>query len=188
MKIIGLCGQPASGKDTAADFFVEKGFLHLSTGDILREEMIKQGIPVDREHMGAFGAKTKKERGMGYLAELAADKIMVNSNASNGSNTKAVVSGLRAALEIDILRKRFGDEFTLLAIDAPIELRYERAKKRNRPGDDLTFEQFRAQEENERNHPSGAQEVDKVIALADKVINNSGTIEDLKDKLEQSIH
>ena len=173
MKIIGLTGQPLAGKDTAADLFVSKGFAHFSCGDILREEMHKQGVPVDRAHMGPFAAQAKKERGMGYLVELAADRVTGNT----------VVSGLRAALEAVILRKRFGNEFTLLAIDAPLEMRYERAQKRGRPGDHISLEEFKRIEEHERAAPSGAQEVDKVIALADKTIDNSGSIEELNKKL-----
>ena len=174
MKIIGLTGQPSSGKDTAADFFISHGFAHYSTGDIMREEMRKQGIPLDRPHMSAFAKETKQKFGMGYLADLAADKIAGNT----------AVSGLRSALEIEILRNRFGNDFKLLVIDAPIETRYDRSKKRGRPGDDATFEQFKAIEDRERSDPSGAQEVDKVIALGDHLIDNSGSLEELKKQLE----
>ena len=174
MKIIGVCGQPASGKDTVADFFISRGFAHFSTGDILREEMHKAGIPVDRAHMGPFATTAKKERGMGYLAELAADKV----------TGEAIISGLRAGVEIEILRKRFGDNFRLIAVDAPLQSRYDRAKKRNRPGDDIPFERFREQEENERANLSGAQEVDKVISMADLTIDNSGSKKDLITRLE----
>ena len=173
MKIIGLTGQPSSGKDTAADFFISHGFAHYSTGDLLREEMRKAGIPLDRPHMSAFAKEMKQKHGMGYLAELAADRITGDT----------VVSGIRAALEVGILRERFGKDFTLLVIDAPIETRYERARKRGRPGDDATFEQFKAIEDRERSDPSGAQEVDKVISLGDHIIDNSGTMDELKSQL-----
>ncbi len=172
-KVIGLTGQPLSGKDTAAGFFVMKGFAHFSCGDILREEMRKQGLPVDRAHTGPFATKMKQERGNAYLAELAAEKVTGN----------AVISGLRAALEVEALHQRFGDDFILLCIDAPIEDRYERAQKRGREGDHITFEEFRRIEENERSDASGALEVDKVIALADRHIDNSGTIDGLYAQL-----
>jgi len=180
MKIFGICGQPASGKDTAADFFMAKGYSHVSTGDMLREEMHKAGIPVDRAHMSVFAANAKKERGMGYLGDLAAAHI-----EKSGKDT--VVSGLRAALEVEMLRKKFGSAFKLLAIDAPLETRYARAKKRDRPGDDITFEAFKAIEDKERNSPTGAQEVDKVIAMADIHIDNSGSIESLMAQLQKHL-
>jgi len=174
MKIIGLCGQPASGKDTVADFFVSKGFTHVSLGDTLREEMRKQGIPVDRAHMSLFAADAKKSRGMAYLAELAAAKV----------SDKAIISGIRGTAEVEFFRRRFGPDFILLVVDAPLEIRYARARERNRTGDNISFEEFRRIEDHERSAASGAQEVDKVIALADLTVDNSGSIEALMAKLE----
>jgi dephospho-CoA kinase len=175
MKIIGLCGQPASGKDTAADFFVSKGFAHISLGDTLREEMRKQGLPIDRAHMSVFAADAKKSRGMAYLAELAAAQV----------SDSAIISGIRGAAEVEFFRRRFGADFTLLAVDAPLETRYARARKRNRIGDDISFEEFRRIEDYERSAVSGAQEVDKVIALANLTVDNSGSMEALMAKLDR---
>jgi dephospho-CoA kinase len=174
MKIIGLCGQPASGKDTAADFFVSKGFSHISLGDTLRQEMRKQGKPIDRAHMSVFAADAKKSRGMAYLAELAAGQV----------SDKTIISGIRGTAEVEYFRRQFGSDFILLAIEAPLKARYERARKRNRPGDDISFEEFCQIENQERSAVSGAQEVDKVIALADQTIDNGGSIELLLTKLE----
>jgi dephospho-CoA kinase len=174
MKIIGLCGQPASGKDTVADFFVSKGFRHISLGDTLREEMRKQGKPTDRAHMSVFAADAKRTRGMAYLAEMAAGMVSGDT----------IISGIRGTAEVEFFRRRFGPEFILLVVDAPLATRYERARKRNRPGDDISFEEFRRIEDHERSAASGAQEVDKVIALADQTIDNRGSIEALMAKLE----
>ncbi|HEX4119244.1 MAG TPA: AAA family ATPase [Verrucomicrobiae bacterium] len=173
MKIIGLCGQPASGKDTAADFFVSKGFAHVSLGDTLRAEMRKQGLATDRAHMSVFAADAKRTRGMSYLGELAANQVSGNT----------VISGIRGTAEVEFFRRRFGPDFTLLAIDAPLETRYARARARNRTGDDISFEEFRRIEDYERSAASGAQEVDKVIALADCTVDNSGSVEELWEKL-----
>ncbi len=174
MKILGLCGQPASGKDTVADFFVAKGYAHISLGDTLRQEMRQQGIPVDRARMSVFAAEAKKSRGRAYLAELAAAKV----------TDRAVISGIRGTAEVEFFRRRFGADFKLLVVAAPLEVRYERARRRNRPGDDISFEEFRRIEDYERAAASGAQEVDKVIALADLTLDNSGSLEELLAKLE----
>jgi dephospho-CoA kinase len=174
MKILGLCGQPASGKDTVAEFFVSKGFAHISLGDILRQEMGKAALPIDRAHMSLFAADAKKSRGMAYLAEAAANAVTGNT----------VISGIRGTAEVEFFRRRFGADFKLLVVDAPIETRYARARNRNRTGDDISFEEFRMIEDHERSAASGAQEVDKVIALADLAIDNSGPLEELRPKLE----
>lgn len=174
MKIIGVCGQPASGKDTVAEYFVSKGFAHLSLGDLLREEMRKQGIPVDRARMSDFAAEAKKNRGMSYLAELA------ESRATHDT----VISGIRGTAEVDYFRQRFGPNFMLLVVDAPLATRYARARTRDRTGDNVSLEEFRRIEDHERSAASGAQEVDKVIAMADLTVDNSGTKEALMAKLE----
>jgi len=98
---------------------------------------------------------------------------------------KAVISGIRGTAEVEFFRRRFGPDFLLLVVEAPLATRYARARKRNRPGDDISFEEFRRIEEHERAAVSGAQEVDKVIALADLTVDNSGSLEALTAKLER---
>ena len=175
MTIFGICGQPASGKDTVADFFIAKGFAHISLSDILREAMRKEGLPLDREHMNAFSLKAKKERGLDYLAVAAVEKITGNT----------IISSIRGSSEVAYFKRSFGPSFKLLAVEAPLQSRYERAKKRNRPGDDISFETFKAQEDREKADPTGSHEVDKVISMADIVLDNGGSMDELKAQLEK---
>lgn len=174
MKVIGICGQPASGKDTVAGYFMSKGFVHISLGDTLRTEMRSRGLSLDRASMSVFAADLKEKRGMDFLAQLAIGQISGN----------AVISGIRGTAEVARFRQRYGTDFILLVVEAPLRTRYERARKRNRPGDDISFEQFQMIENHERSAASGAQEVDKVIALADQILDNSGTIESLMTNLK----
>lgn len=173
MLVIGLTGQPSSGKDTAANYLAVKGFTHISTSDLIREEMRREGISLERMNMSRFVNEKRRERGNGYLAEEAARRVTGDT----------IVSGLRNSQEVAILRERFGDQFKMLVVEAPIELRYARVRARGRASDNLSFEQFRAEEEIERMNPSG-QEVDRVIAMADFVVENSGTEEELLRKID----
>ena len=173
MVIIGITGHPASGKDTVADFLVSKGFSKISGGDILREEMIKQGIPTDRSHIHEFVTAMRLKKGNGYLSEETIKRIKGNT----------VISGIRNTEEVTIFRKRLGNDFKLFAVESPLETRYRWARERGRIGDDITLEQFRLEEEQERNKDSGSHEVDKVIGQADIIIKNDGT----KDQLFQKV-
>ncbi|TSC69876.1 MAG: hypothetical protein CEO12_686 [Parcubacteria group bacterium Gr01-1014_46] len=175
MIIIGITGQPSSGKDTVANYLASLGFLHVSTSDLIRQEMREQGLPTDRPTMHDFVAERRKERGQGYLAELAVQKIKGD----------AVVSGLRNTAEIEILRNSFGDKFVLVAVEAPLETRYRWVVGRRRDIIDLTFEQFKAEEEAEKNANEGAFQVDAIIAMADKLILNDGTKEELLKKVDE---
>jgi dephospho-CoA kinase len=95
-----------------------------------------------------------------------------------------VIESLRAIGEIESLREK--GNFTLLAVDADPKLRYERIIKRSTATDNVSFEKFLEQEEREMESTDpNKQNLRKCISMADFVINNDGTIEDLNSKLEE---
>ncbi len=175
-KIIGVTGHPASGKDTVADYFVLKGFVNVSGGDLLREKMKKLGLPVDRASVYTFVTEMRAKYGNNYPYE----KDIMDSLKGN-----VVVSGFRNTEELKVFKEKFGDEFTLIAVEALPEVRYMRAKGRDRVGDNISLEAFKEQEEREKNNNSGTHEVDKLISLADIKIENNGTKDELLDKLDK---
>ncbi len=177
MIIFGVTGQPSSGKDTVAEHLASLGFFHIPTANLIREEMREKGIPTDRAHTSTFAIECRKERGAGYLAEIAVNKIKKNKSDRN------VVSGLRNTAEVESLKKAFGKDFVMLAVEAPIEARYSWVVGRNRTGDNISFEQFKAEEEKERSGDKNTHQVDAVISMADKVILNDGTRDELLKKV-----
>lgn len=72
----------------------------------------------------------------------------------------------------------------MVALQAPLHSRYERTVSRDRIGDNITFEEFKEQEEAERNNDPESHEVDNVIAKANYVIENSGIRPELYRKLD----
>ncbi len=175
MLIIGVTGQPSSGKDTIVEHLESLGFAGISTSDFIRKEMHELNLPVDRANMHNFVNKMRVLRGPGYLA-VEAVKIIIGDTA---------VSGLRNIAEILALKEAFGGQFVLIAAEAPIEIRFARAQGRSREGDHVSFEQFKAQEESERRGAPDAQQVDDVVALSDYVIENTGPKEEFKKKISE---
>ncbi len=173
-KIIGIVGHPSSGKDTAAGYLVKKAYAHISMGDILREEMKKHGVPIDRASGQKFVLQARKERGGGYLAEESIKRVTGDT----------VISGFRNTAEIKILKQEFGNSFFLIAVEAPVEVRYERAKARNRIGDNITFEMFKSQEDTERKGDPNTFDVDAVIGMADCLVQNDSTEVELFKKID----
>lgn len=173
--VIGVTGHPASGKDAVAEYLEEKGFAHLSGGNILRGIMKEQGLPVDRTSVREFVKEMRAKEGNHFPYKEIADKV----------ERDTVVSGLRNIAEYSVFKEKFLDEFMCIAVDCPIEVRYERASSRGRIGDDVTFERFKEEEEHERLADSGSHEVDKVIELADAILENSGTKEELFQKIDE---
>lgn len=171
--IVCFVGQPLSGKDAAGDYLKRKGFSNISTGNIIREEMEKNNLPTEpRENIRSFVKERRWQYGNQYPAEIAIERI------SDVIDT--VISGPRNMAEIDAFRKKFGNKFVLVAINASIEIRYKRTKNnsRERAGDNISSEQFKEEEDIERGGGSGSHELDKVMRDADYIVPNNTSKEE----------
>ncbi|MDP2656389.1 MAG: AAA family ATPase [bacterium] len=171
--VIGITGQPGSGKDTVADYLAQNGFKHISLGDTIREIMTELGFSLDRPTMHKY---TKD-------LFLAGGTRVITSKVIDQITGHAVVSGFRNRLQIEHFKEVFGNLFLFVCVDAPIELRYSRVSSRQREGDRVTFEEFKIQEDHERSNDVGSHEVDRIIEIADLSIENSGTREELLAQL-----
>lgn len=188
MKVFGFCGTFGAGKGTAIEIFThilsEKGTVYsFSTSDLFRAELRKKGLSTDRETLRTFANEMRKTHGAGYAGKLAVKAI------NEREPDYALVDALRNPAEVDALKKFYGSDFTLIAIDAPIKLRYERTKTRNRGKEDqLTFEEFRASEELELKtlDPNG-QRIYDVMKMANEKIENSASEKELEQKLKELI-
>ena len=86
-------------------------------------------------------------------------------------------------MEVEFLRKK--EDFLLIAVDADIKIRYERIRQRKSSTDNVSFETFQKNEEREmQSSDINAQNLRACIEKADIVVDNSGTIEDLKENIE----
>lgn len=174
MKIIGIVGQPGAGKDMVSNYLVTKGFEHISMGDFIRKEMRELGLSTERMNINLYISDKRSKVGKEYPAPVIADSIVGDT----------VVSGFRNTAEINLFKDRFGSNFTLVAVEAPIEKRYEWAKGRGRVGDSIPLKQFKAEDEKERTGSESFHEVDLVVKMADHFLLNDGTKEDLFLKID----
>jgi dephospho-CoA kinase len=174
--LIGLTSRNAAGKDKVARYLVEHHeFGYFSLSDILRKELKKKGLPITRENLTAEGNAQRQAKGAGVLAEMALTEL-------EGVKAAVVVS-IRNPGEVDALRRR--DDFILIAVDAPIQLRYERAKARSRTDDAKTLEEFIRDEQAELAGNENQQQLERVFRMSDLVIVNDGTLEELYAKVEE---
>lgn len=171
--IIGLTGSNASGKGEVAKRLVQAGFTYHSLSDIVREEALASGLTTCRDDLIATGNRLRRENGPGILAERIIPRLGV----------KDVVDSIRNPSEVEVLRKVKG--FVLLGIQADAEIRYERARNRHGRGDAVeSLEEFLAKEAEENTTDPDAQRLEATFALADHVIENNGTIEELSAAIE----
>ena len=172
-RLIGLTGTNGAGKGEAASFFVEKGYAYFSLSDLIREELQKRNMPLTRDNLIRTGNEMRKRTTPDILARLAAKKIRRNT----------VIDSIRNPKEIAYFQTL--ENFTLLAIDAPPELRFERVKKRGRDESAANLSEFLAKEKEEMGTGEGRQQLLICMDMADHRITNDGTLEELREKLEK---
>ncbi|MCX8172489.1 MAG: AAA family ATPase [Archaeoglobaceae archaeon] len=168
--IIAFVGYPLSGKSTAAEVAKEFGIPVVVMGDVIREEAISRGIEPNSENLGRIANELREREGMDAVAKRCISKIR-----SLGSIV--LVDGIRGIAEVQTFKKAFED-FVLIAIESPPELRFERAKRRGRSDDVLTIEDLY-----ERDRREESWGLKKAIEVADFTIENTGSIEDFRDKV-----
>jgi dephospho-CoA kinase len=96
---------------------------------------------------------------------------------------KAVIDSIRNPEEVRFLKSK--KNFILLAIDADVELRYERVKKRGRDESAATLQEFIEKEDEEKTTNPTQQQLHICLEMADFTVLNEGSLEDLYNKLEK---
>lgn len=176
-ELIGLSGTFASGKDTLASHLVlEHDYIHVSTGDMVRKVAQEERGSIERPVLHEVADAHRKSDGAGYFAQLALKE-----------GRPLVVSGIRSLGEMKAVRDAGG---AIVFVDAPVEIRYERAVSRHRDGEEkLTLEEFKASEEKE--WYAGDTDADfnmrDIKTHADVVVENSASLEDFIEQVLQKL-
>jgi dephospho-CoA kinase len=174
-RLIGLTGTNGAGKGEAAAYFVAKGYAYFSLSDVIREELGRRGEPVSRDNLIRTGNELRERFGADVLARRTVDKV--------GPDGRAVIDSIRNAREVEYLRRQ--DGFVLLAIDAPIALRFARVAVRGRDESAADLGAFRKKENEERAGGTAGQQLEACMAAADRLFVNDGTIPEFRRKLEE---
>ena len=172
--IIGICGKIGSGKDTIADYLASKyEFKKVVVSDIIRKEMEKKNLKINRESMQNFSKEMKEKYGNGIWARKTLEYIKEHKIKN------VVISGVRDKKELEEFRK--DPSFVLIFVWAPQKLRFQRLIKRGSYKDPKTLEEAIEQEKRE----------EKLFDLynnckeyADYLIANDSTIENLHQTVD----
>jgi dephospho-CoA kinase len=172
-KLIGLTGTNGAGKGEVAAFYRARGYAYASLSDILRDELRARGAEITRDSLILVGNELRRRFGPDVLARRTMER----------TSGPAVIDSIRNMAEVAFFRAREG--FVLLAVDAPIEVRFARVSARGRNESAGTLEAFRKKEDEERAGGEAAQQLEACLVAADHLVWNDGTIEDLHRKLEE---
>ncbi len=176
IQVLAFVGAPAAGKTEAASVAKTLGIPIITMGDVIRAELRRRGLPLSDENAGRIASELRAQEGMDAIAKRCIPHI----KAIAGKKAVIVIDGIRGISEVETFKKEFGTDFTLVRVDAPLNLRYERIKTRGRGDDSLSIEGFKAREERENGW--GMVEAMK---NADKVITNTGSRELFKEQIEE---
>ena len=178
--VVGLLG---SGKSTAVDSLKRHGFEVIELGDIWRELLKKNNIPrSDPIATREFTLRIRETEGMDIYAKYAFKKIRKSSR-------KVAITGLRSTYEMEYLRRKIKG-IKIIALVAPLNLRFKRFALRDKPEDPKSMKDFKWLENREKRGFMKAKSEEKhgvmhIIEQADYVIANTSTISELhRDMLE----
>ncbi len=126
-----------------------------------------------------MGNQLREEKGAGILAKLVYNKI------TNQKYNDAIIDGIRNPAEVIELRKL--DNYFLISVDAPQEIRFKRMVERSRESDPKTLESFLKVDARDKGigEKETGQGVGKCMAMADYSLINDGTVEQLNEKIDK---
>ena len=174
--IIGVSGRNGAGKGEVVSYLASRSFHACSLSDVIRDRLHARGEAESRERMIEEGNAIRREHGPGGLAVLLCETLPRDRNT--------VVDSIRHPAEVEVLRA-LSDRFQLLWVDADETTRFERIRARGRSGDPEDLEALRELEARELGSGDpAAQQLLAVRDLADQVLRNDGSLDELRDQVQ----
>ncbi len=173
--LIGLTGRNAAGKGEVAKYLQTKSFYYYSLSDAIRDELRARKLEVSRESLIQIGNELRQRFGPSILADRIVELTRPDRNY--------IIDSIRNPAEVATLRKACR-EFKLIRVDAPLQTRFERTVARRRENDPITFEAFVALETREASGDPMSQNLDEVEKLADEILVNDSSLEELRPKID----
>ncbi|MBL6007713.1 dephospho-CoA kinase [Bacillus halotolerans] len=188
--VIGLTGGIASGKSTVANMLIDKGITVIDA-DIIAKQAVEKGMPAYRQIIDEFGEDILLENGDIDRRKLGALVF------TNEQKRLALNSIVHPAVREEMLKRRdesIANQETFVVLDIPLlfeskleslvdkiivvsvtkELQLERLTKRNQLTEEEALSRIRSQ-----------IPLEEKVSRADNVIDNSGTLEETKQQLEE---
>lgn len=175
MKIIAFTGMPYSGKSEAVKIAKDRGIQVIRMGEMIWEETRNQGLELNDKNVGEIANSMREKYGKDIWARRTSDAIKTKNKLD-----QIVIDGIRNIEEIEFFKKEFGTDIVIIAIDASDELRKNRSLNRKRKDDTINIQNFQERDKRELQWGLG-----DVIASADIIISNEGSIQDFRNRIKE---
>lgn len=210
---IGVTGTNCSGKGEVVRLLKEKRVYNIhSLSDILRDEARTRGIEPTVDNLVNLGNELREKHGDDILAIRTIEQILGDVRPAHldeaGDDIEkyvklkckvtagAIIDSIRNPAEVnafknnlqhELIRRYIHRVFYLVAVDAPIEIRYQRLLERKRINGekDMPYDDFVKKDARSLglDQPGSGQQMGKVIKMANHSINNDSDKNDLSEKV-----
>jgi dephospho-CoA kinase len=175
MTVIGTVGLPGSGKGEAAEVAREAGVPVFVMGDVIRQACRDRGLDPEQHH-GEVAKALREEDGPAAIAERTIPEV----RDLLADHDTVLVDGLRSDVEVERFEAAFGEEFVLVSVEAPFEVRAERLGARGREESDLDRVALRDREQRELEFGMG-----EAMEMADLVVENTDSLEAYRESVRR---
>lgn len=178
-KVIAVVGMAGAGKSEVTNYLLEKlDCPKYYFGDVTFNRMKEDGLDLNYENEKITREKIRAEHGMGAYALLS---LRVIKNLVE-NNDVIVLESMYSWDEYKIIKEEFGDNFLVVATHASPKVRLSRLKNREHRPIETSGELYQRDKTELEGTDKGGP-----IAMADFMIINEGTLEELHEKIDKNV-
>lgn len=172
-QVLVVTGMPGAGKEELLKVAQRMGYLVLRMGDVVRQEAERRDIKMDERGVGGFASSERRGHGPDVWARRCLDVL---------GPERTIIDGSRSLMEMSAFRAALGEDTRLLALHSSPRTRFERLRKRDRYDAPRDLHEFEERDERELGWGLGS-----LIAMADIMLVNEGSLEDLHALVEKEL-
>ena len=179
--VLAIVGPMAAGKGTFIEILRKKGFESSSTSDRIREEIIRRGLKITRDYLTEVANDLRSKFGNDILSKRTAEYL------GTAKSDYFVIDSIRNPKEIEFFKSQY--DMRVVAITADQRIRYERFIERKTNSEPMSFERFCEIDNKELYGDGGShsQRVKDCMDMADKTLENNGSVEELETKIDKML-